>query len=213
MKTTIEKNIKVIVIVSAVAAILLGGLLLLIADGDTSESENGAKDLVTDIGGSEDLETKATTQPTTEKREASKQEKLSAQAAELFAAKTDTIGDGVAIAKMMETIGLEQSVARYAIELQEKQTPKIIKITFEKTVKEDDRIELDEEIQGYAMIILALVADVDEVQWSYQSKAEGKAAEPVTVYLKSDDATKLLNGDIKEYGRSEAAIQKLLESI
>lgn len=208
MKTVINKNMKSIIIVSAAAAILLGGLLILISGNE--EPEPGGVNVETITAEIRETQT-AETSETTETKVMIKQEKGNPkQAARLFAAKTESMGNGEAIAKLAETIGLEERIAPYTMELQEKKTPKTITVTFDITVKEEQRSRFDKKVQRCAEIMLALVEDAECIEWSYRAQNSAKQAEQVTVFLKSADASKLLNGDIKSYGRSEETVRKLL---
>lgn len=211
MKKTINKNIKVIVLVSAVAAILLGGLLLLISGNETSSpGEISAAEITTDIGADN---TEPSKTETATAAETTRNSNTSDRAAKLYAARVESISDGAAIAKLAETINLEKEVGRYTMEIQKKEAPKSISIIFDMKVPEKKRIKLDEEIQGYAQIFLALVADAEQIEWEYQVKKKDGKTEEVTVFLKAEEATKMLGSNVKAYGASEEAVDKLLKEI
>ena len=58
-------------------------------------------------------------------------------------------------------------------------------------------------------LILALLADAQEVQWTYTLRSNG-SNEEVTVYLNEQQATDLLKNSVKQYGESAEMVQALL---
>lgn len=199
VRSSINKNIKMILIIAAVTAVALGGLLLLISGNDDRDQ------VPTDptVPG----ETEETTQPT----EASSGVGISKLAQKLFAAKVDSISDSAAVATLLETMNLKENVASYMVELQFKEAPKSVNIRFDQTVKQDNKDSFDKKVQMYAEQILALISDVQQVQWIYNVKPETGSEEQVTVYLNEQQARELLKNDVKLYGTSEKTVDALLK--
>lgn len=209
MKAGFNRNIKMIVVIGAVVVILLGILLMLISGNDSRREDT--------IDPSQAAQSEPTTEDSTSEHITSTEAASTGtknndeKAKKLFAAKTDSINDAVAVAKLLETIDLEKNVAQYSVELQVKEVPRTTTITFDKTIEEKQRIVFDKEMQRYAEQMLALITDLDAVEWTYKVIPKEGSPSEVTVYLKTEDATKLLNQDIKKFGASENTVKKLLD--
>ena len=102
--------------------------------------------------------------------------------------------------KLLETIDLRKNVAAYTVRLQLEEEPKGMTITFDETVAEADKDSFDQNMQQYAELILALVADAQEVQWTYTLRSNGS----------NEEATDLLKNSVKQYGESAEMVQALL---
>lgn len=206
MKVKINnKNLRMILIVAAVTVVALGVLLLLISG---NEDRNKIPNDPTEASETTEGETSASLDETTA---APTEEGVDKDAQALFDAKVESIETSAAVAKLLETIDLKKNVANYRVEIQSKKTPKTLTITFDKEVATKERKVFDDKIQKYAEQILALVTDADEVQWNYTEKKSDKKKDNVTVYLNTTDATALLKEDVKKYGESAKAVQKLLD--
>lgn len=204
VRSSINKNMKMILVIAAVTAVALGGLLLLIAGNDERDQ------IPTDP-----TETGETTETKTEKTETKAAEaakpEISTEAQALFGAKVDSIGDSAAVANLLETIDLKTKVANYMVELQTKESPKSVNIRLHKTVAEADKNTFDKTVQLYAQQILALITDAQQVQWTYTLIPQKGEPADVTIYLNQQQANDLLGSDVKQYGSSEKAIDALLK--
>lgn len=204
VRSSINKNIKMILIIAAVTAVALGGLLLLISGNE--DRDQVPTDPTVPGETEETTEQEETTQPT----ETSSEEGISKIAQKLFAAKVDSITDSAAVATLLETINLKGNVANYMVELQVKEDPKSVNIRFDQTVKQENKDLFDKKVQIYAEQILALISDVQQVQWMYNVKTETGSVEQVTMYLNEQQARELLKNDVKLYGTSEKTVDALL---
>ncbi len=208
MRKLLGKNMKPVILVAAVTAVALGGLLLLISGNEERDqipidpTAEGEK--VTDNA----PETTQTTQPT--QAADPSQPDLSQMAQKLFAVKVQSIGDSAAVATLLETIDLKKNVANYRVEIQAGQQPLSLNIRFDKTVDEQGKDAFDKEMQKYAEQILALVADAQEVQWTYTLQRQG-LQEEVTVFLNEQQAQELLSQNVKIFGESVEAVEALLQ--
>lgn len=207
MKTVhriINKNLKMILIVAAATAVALGILLLLIS-GNQERNK---------IPNEPNQAVKPTEEPQEqtvhEETTVEKEQGVSQGAQNLFNAKVASIGDSPGIARLLETIDLKKNVANYMVELQAKKDPKSMTINFDKTINQKERKNFDENMQKYAEQILALVTDLNEVQWVYTVEGEDKVKDKVTVFLNIKGATELLRTDVKKYGESAKMVQTLL---
>lgn len=205
VRSSINKNIKMILVVAAVTAVALGGLLLLI-------SGNNERNQVP-VDPTEIDETTEPTQDETTESAASTEGNTSeeTEARRLFQAKVDKIEDSTAVAQLLETINLKKKIAAYMVELQIKEEPKSVNIRFSKKVVQKDKDVFNKEVQLYAEQILALIADAQQVQWTYTLVSDSGASEDVTVYLNEQQASELLGANVKQYGASLKAVEALLK--
>lgn len=204
VRRVINKNLKMILIIAAVTVIALGVLLMLISG---NEERNQIPTDPTQSAQTTEPEDSQTTEPT---QETETDPGVSKQAQDLFDAKVSSVEDSAAVAQLLETIDLKKNIANYVVTLQFKKEPKSLNITFDKTVAKDKKDSFDQTVQNYAEQILALITDVEEVQWTYSRKEEGKKKEDVTVYLNTKQASELLKNDVKAYGESAKMVQALL---
>ena len=166
VRHSINKNIKMIIIIAAVTAIALGGLLLLISgnDEDRDKVPNAPTEPQEQTLESESEQTEEATEEASSG--SGKTSEVSAEAQTLFGVKVDKMDNSVGVAKLLETIDLKKNVASYSVELLTKSTPKSMNIRFDKTVGEADKDKFDLKMRKYAEQILALVGDAQEVQWT-----------------------------------------------
>ena len=126
VRSVINKNLKMLLIVAAVTAVALGGLLLLI----TGNQERDQVTVEPPSAASESESTEAETETSTEEAQ-STQANISQRAQNLFAAKVDSLEDSAAVAQLLETIDLRKNVAAYTVRLQLEEEPKGMTITFD----------------------------------------------------------------------------------
>lgn len=209
MRKLLKKNMKPVIIVAAVTAVALGGLLLLISG---NEDRNQVPLDPTAEGAEAASNAEETTQAAeTTNAAGASEEGVSQEAEKLFAAKVQSIGDPPAVAALLETIDLKKNVANYRVEIQAVQEPKSLNIKFNKIVGETEKDAFDKTMQQYAEQILALVTDAQEVQWTYTLKKESGVAEEVTVFLNEQQAQELLAHPVKSYGQSAQTVDVLLQ--
>lgn len=206
VRSVINKNLKMILIIAAVTVIALGILLLLISGNEERNQ------IPTDPTQSEETTEPEETEPDPIDEESGVEPApgVTKTAQNLYSAKAESIEDSAAVAKLLETIDLKKNVANYIVNLQFKKEPKSLNITFDKTVPAANKDIFDKDMQKYAEQILALITDAGEVQWTYKVKEDGRKAEEVTVYLSEKQASELLKNNVKEYGESEKMVQALL---
>lgn len=74
----------------------------------------------------------------------------------------------------------------------------------------EEKPTLGEEFQDKAFLILALIQNANEVQWSYSDNEDGEDV-LITWYVNEKDATIILNKDIKLFGETAESLQELLD--
>lgn len=204
VRRTINKNIITILIVAAFTAVALGVLLMLISGNEERNQVPTAPSEASEAEEETGQKAEATTAVQTEPG-------VTQTAQILFDSRVQSIEDSVGVAGLLESMDLKKNVASYKVEIQVKKSPKSLAITLDKTVGEKDKQSFDENMKKYAEQILALITDVEEVQWIYTLQPEGKKQEETTVFLDIKGATELLKADVKKYGESAKRVQALLD--
>ncbi len=209
MRKVLGKNLKATILVAAITAVALGGLLLLISGNEERNQvpidPTAEKEETTEHAAESGQATQAT------QATGALQADLSQIAKKLFAVKVQSIEDSASVATLLETIDLKNNVANYRVEIQATEQPLSLNIRFDdKVVAEGDKDAFDKEMQKYAEQILALIADAQEVQWTYTLEKQG-TKEETTVFLNEQQAQELLAQDVKAYGESAATIEALLQ--
>ncbi len=132
---------------------------------------------------------------------------LSEDAALLFANKNKYIGNPMADGKLMSILGIFDDFGAYKIELETKKRPYVLHINFETEPKDEET--LNQKMCGNAAILLALIENADDVQWSYPGVRNGESAVK-KVYFTKDDREQSGIKDIKSYGKSEKKLMELM---
>jgi len=217
LKRLINKNLKWILIVGIVIVLAFGALLVLIS-GNDEERDNVPID------------------PTAEQTEDKKDKKVrklaeisdhpgvSEMALDMYNARVDDISDTAQVAQLMEATDMRAQMGDYLVTLNLKDGNDVLVITYEKELKSGEDTAFDELATWYGEQFLALIAEADEVQWTYKMEkdavtlakekeaAEKKAAEKAKAESEkekkdSDKEEKESDKDKKE-SKEEIVIEK-----
>ena len=128
--------------------------------------------------------------------------------AALFAAKNPYVGNMSANNQLAQIIGISSQFGSYHNELQTTTAPYGWTIVLEEPLMAECRDRLSppyrQMMQDDSYILLALVENLDAVTWQY---CDADGAQTYTVTAR--DASKALGQDIKSFGSSPSALQKL----
>ncbi|HHV12574.1 MAG TPA: DUF4825 domain-containing protein [Clostridiales bacterium] len=129
-------------------------------------------------------------------------------AGQLYAAKNPYIGNPSANGKLLGILGIWEQLGNFTLELETSEKPYVLRMNFDHEVY--DRDNFDNGMIRYATLLLALIGNADEIQWSYTYT---EAGEPVliTVYWDSRNLKVLGIDDIKSYGESAPKVQELID--
>jgi beta-lactamase regulating signal transducer with metallopeptidase domain len=133
------------------------------------------------------------------------------RAQELYDSRNPYEGDASADNALLKTIGVPEAYGQYSLELETAKEPYVLRLVFEKAVTESGAF--NEDMIDIATLLLALIDNVSEIQWRYNMIDKSADASGVfTGSLTAADAAAALNTkDIKEYGKSAADVQALLD--
>lgn len=126
-------------------------------------------------------------------------------------------GDSAAVAKLLETMGLEASVGKYKVTVDQSGKNYVMTVDISEAVKAEDREAFDAVMMDCGEQMLALITNADKVIWNYpvtgdQTGDKTKATdESVSVSLDTSGAAESTGNDIKSFGKSASAVKGLLD--
>lgn len=132
---------------------------------------------------------------------------VSELAGQLYAAKNPYIGNASADGRLLRLLETQNQTGGFTSELETSEEPYVLRLNFNDEVA--DRDIFDPEMCRKASVLLALIDNAGEIQWSYPYNQEGTVSR-ITVYWSGQDLKALGINNIKAYGESEAKVQELL---
>lgn len=126
-------------------------------------------------------------------------------------------GDSADVAKLLETMGLEASVGKYKVTVDQSGKNYVLTVDISEAVKAEDREAFDAVMMDCGEQMLALITNADKVIWNYpvtgdQTGDKTKATdESVSVSLDTSGAAESTGNDIKSFGKSASAVKELLD--
>ncbi len=129
-------------------------------------------------------------------------------ASQLYAVKNAYIGNPSANGKLLRTLGIGEQLGNFTLELETSERPYVLRMNFDHEVY--DRDDFDNGMIRYATLLLALIGNADEIQWSYPYTEAGEPVR-ITVYWDSRNLKLLGIDDIKGYGESAPKVQELID--
>ncbi|MEG1683420.1 MAG: M56 family metallopeptidase, partial [Oscillospiraceae bacterium] len=139
-------------------------------------------------------------------------ENLSATSAArtLYELRTPYIGDTSGDSALLEALGVGE-LGDYSFELETAAPPYILRVNFKDKPKDADA--LDRTMTRNACLLLALIGNAEEIQWSYPAVAEDGAETLLTVYFPAEQASEMVGGDVKLLGKSPVGVGQLLNAL
>jgi hypothetical protein len=130
---------------------------------------------------------------------------ITKEANELYNSKHSYVGDMSANGITANALQISR-LGQYQCSLQTKEEPYGWTIEFIDTITKDK--VFNERMTQYAYVILALIDNLGEFSWEYNN-----GSEVITKTVTTQDATKALGQDIKEYSKSLSKLQGLLNQL
>lgn len=133
---------------------------------------------------------------------------ISAMANQLFQNKHPYIGDTTANTRLSQCLGIGNELGNFTNELQTETTPYGWTLYFENST--NNSAIFDEKMKGFSCILLALIDNLDEVNWEYTLElAEGPVTRTKT--MTKADCTAYLGSPVKGFSKSPEDMQELLD--
>lgn len=140
-----------------------------------------------------------------------------AHAKELYGGLVSDAGDSAAVAKLLETMGLESVTGKYKVTVDQSGKKYMLTVNISEAVDAADREAFDARMMDYGEQMLALITNADKVVWQYSVTGgdtgdQAKATdESVSVSLDTSGAAEATGKDIKSFGESASAVKNLLD--
>lgn len=134
-----------------------------------------------------------------------------AHAKALYKCAVSDVGDTASVVDLLETMKLTNVSGEYTAEISSKDGQKVLSLTLSDEISKKDQKVFNNNMKLCAQQMLALIPGVQAVEWTYPVKSDGAEAEQTTVSLDADGAKEGLSHDIRDYGKSAKAVQKLLQ--
>ena len=132
-------------------------------------------------------------------------------AEKLFDCKVEDINDTAAVAKLLETMGMEGVTGTYTVQIAPESEVQVLTLRVEEAVQKIDRETFDGNMTILSQQLLALIPGVGKVQWNYSVVSADAKEESTVVSIDEAGATEELGKDVRSYGKSPKKLQSLLE--
>ena len=133
-----------------------------------------------------------------------------AHAKALYKCAVSDVGDTASVVDLLEAMKLESVSGPYTAEISSKDGQEVLTLTLSDEISKKDQKVFNNNMKLCAQQMLALIPGVQAVEWMYSVKSDSAEAEQTTVSLDADGAKEGLSHDIRSYGKSAKAVQKLL---
>lgn len=135
---------------------------------------------------------------------------VSRQANELFAAKHPYVGDMSANGRAAQLLGIGNTLGSFKNELQTSAEPYGWTLKFENSAA--NSAVFDEQMKGYACVLMALTGNLGEVTWTYTVELEdGPAVRQRT--MTREECSEWAGEPVETFAESPEAVQRLLDLI
>lgn len=160
--------------------------------------------------GSDDAEAKNSDDEDSLAVEEVKIDASSEYAKKVFECKVDDIADTAAMAKLLETMEIQDITGEYSVNIVADGDIQVVSFSLKSPVSKEDKKVFDQNMRKYAQQLLALVSEAGRVDWTYSLSSIDSQEESVTVSLDDETAGESLGSDIKSYGKSAKKFMNLL---
>ena len=133
-----------------------------------------------------------------------------AHAKALYKCAVSDVGDTASVVDLLEAMKLESVSGPYTAEISSKDGQEVLTLTLSDEISKKDQKVFNNNMKLCAQQMLVLIPGVQAVDRMYPVKSDSAEAEQTTVSLDVDGAKEGLSHDIRSYGKSAKAVQKLL---
>lgn len=130
-------------------------------------------------------------------------------AAALFSCKVEDVHNTAAVVALLETMDMESINGKYAVQIAAGDEGQKLTLTTEEAVREADVKKFNKSMEQRAQQMLALIPQLDTVEWIYSVKNEN-GTEQAVGSIDEAAAAKALGDDAESFGKSEQSFRKLL---
>lgn len=128
----------------------------------------------------------------------------------LYDRKVSDVNDTASVVKLLDAMKLEAFAGKYSVKITGTGENCKLFIEMKNPVKKSEQETFNNNMEIYAQQMLALIVEINKVEWSCPAESEGSPEESVTGAVDAAAATQVLGMDVKKFGTSSAEVHKLL---
>ena len=123
----------------------------------------------------------------------------------VFATRHDFMGSMPDNMRTADALSMSRYLGRFTNELKTSEEPYVWKIILEEKIPQSQKIFREKEMESFAYVLLGLIGNLDEVEFSYTVDGES-----FTKTVTAEDATAFFGRNIKDCGKSPRILGDLL---
>lgn len=131
-------------------------------------------------------------------------------AAALYHNKINDINDTASIAKLLNAMKLESVIGKYTVQISRDDGVEILSLKVSDAIQYGDKTVFNANMEFYAQQMLALIPEIDRIEWSCPVTLHGSPEVTVKGVLSAASASEKLGTGVKYFGESQSNFHKLL---
>lgn len=128
----------------------------------------------------------------------------------LYKNRVSDIDDTAGIVRLLDAMNFENAAGKYTVKIYEKDGIDVMSFNITDAVGEADGKLFDRNMGIFAQQLMALIEDIEKVEWNYPVDSTGSPEESATGSLTADEASDEVGEDIHSFGTSAAQLHRLL---
>lgn len=128
----------------------------------------------------------------------------------LYKNRVSDIDDTAGIVRLLDAMNFENAAGKYTVKIYEKDGIDVMSFNITDAVGETDGKLFDRNMGIFAQQLMALIEDIEKVEWNYPVDSTGSPEESATGSLTADEASDEVGEDIHSFGTSAAQLHRLL---
>lgn len=128
----------------------------------------------------------------------------------LYKNRVSDIDDTAGIVRLLDAMNFENAAGKYTVKIYEKDGIDVMSFNITDAVGETDGKLIDRNMGIFAQQLMALIEDIEKVEWNYPVDSTGSPEESATGSLTADEASDEVGEDIHSFGTSAAQLHRLL---
>ena len=128
----------------------------------------------------------------------------------LYKNRVSDIDDTAGIVRLLDAMNFENAAGKYTVKIYEKDGIDVMSFNITDAVGETDGKLIDRNMGIFAQQLMALIEDIEKVEWIYPVDSTGSPEESATGSLTADEASDEVGEDIHSFGTSAPQLHRLL---
>ena len=128
----------------------------------------------------------------------------------LYKNRVSDIDDTAGIVRLLDAMNFENAAGKYTVKIYEKDGIDVMSFNITDAVGEADGKLFDRNMEIFAQQLMALIEDIEKVEWNYPVDSTGSPEESASGCLTADEASDEVGEDIHSFGTSAPQLHRLL---